>query len=338
MRDIIHGDSLNVLKKYDDDTIDCMLTDPPYGYSFMNKNWDKAIISIDIWKECLRVMKPGAFGFVMSAPRQDVLSKMIVNLGDAGFKIDFTSIYWTYFTGFPKAGNISKLIDKKLGAKSPQAKKLDGSYTGFQPKPAVEVIIVVMKPLCEKSYTEQAMNNGKGITWLDDCKIPTNDKKGRFPANIICSDNSLDSSNYDSNSNDNSKYFDVDMWESQFIITSKPSTAEKEKGLINSELSHTVNDGRKKATDNPYQRGKTVRYNVHPTVKPVSLFKYLITLGSREGDTILDPFVGSGTTGIACEELFRDYIGIEKNLEYYDICKNRLHNYQQQNKMEEYID
>src|SRR3990167_6328828 len=147
----------------------------------------------------------------MSSRRQDVLSRMIINLQDAGFRTDFTSIYWAYASGFPKATNRSKIIDKRLGCErevienrkvtenmskmsknspnkdgypkrprpkdnywtgeildtkaiSEQAKEFDGSYSGFQPKPAIEIIIVCMKPLIEKTFVEQALNNGKGIT------------------------------------------------------------------------------------------------------------------------------------------------------------------------------
>jgi site-specific DNA-methyltransferase (adenine-specific) len=135
---------------------------------------------------------------------------MVERLIQGGFRLDFTPIYWTYASGFPKAGNIGKLVDKRLGAKrevlgtrkseggrsggnnefgttlanipkeiditapaTPQAKALDGSYTGFQPKPAVEVIIVAMKPLSEKTYVDQAMTNGHGVSWLDDARIGT---------------------------------------------------------------------------------------------------------------------------------------------------------------------
>src|SRR6266852_476165 len=196
------GDALTVLKSIEDNCIDCLVTDPPYGYSFMGKDWDKAVPSVDIWKECLRVLKPGAFAFIMSAPRQDVLSQMIIRLSEAGFRTDFTSLYWAYASGYPKAANIAKMVDKKLGtykegavlpssrivrqennfatfsrktAANPQsdhAKELDGSYGGFQPKPAVEVILVAMKPLSEKTFVDQTLKNGKGVTWLDDCRIP----------------------------------------------------------------------------------------------------------------------------------------------------------------------
>lgn len=452
---LINGDCEQELKKLEDNSVDLICTDPPYGYSFMNKDWDKAVVSVDVWKECLRVLKAGSFAFVMSAPRQDVLSHMIVNLSDAGFKTDFTSIYWAYATGFPKAMNISKAVDKKLCVEpvktteksgeeydfseeqftkqgsmmqthstssriqcyntipnSEQAKKLDGSYAGFQPKPAVEVILVCMKPLSEKNYVEQAMKNEKGVTWLDDCRIPyennidlekrkrgqlktdplgrnkiygkmksvnTDDyinNDGRFPANLIVSDNSLDTGKKTKSqrnlmkpdkggtgnslqfgdqteefrgfddSGDFSRYFSLDSWEAQFIITPKPSKSEKNKGLdsflensdeyggkfpCSKKLEpHKVNDGRNTPIDNPFQRGETIRQNVHPTVKPISLMKYLITMGSRPKDTVLDPFMGSGTTAISSILLNREWIGIEQNPEYCEIIKARVSYYQKQ--------
>lgn len=450
-RTLLNGDCLEKLKELYDESIDLLCTDPPYGYGFMNKDWDKAVVKTEVWKECLRVLKPGSFAFVMSAPRQDVMSHMIVNLDKAGFKTDFTPMFWAYASGFPKAMNISKMVDKKLGFEptkiseksysspdfseeqftkqgsmmqtsetseriqcyntkptSPEAKKLDGSYAGFQPKPAVEVILVCMKPLSEKNYTDQAMKNGKGITWLDDCRIPTNEvfsvrndfsqrvttitnnqtpdfysnEKGRFPANLIVSDNSLDMGKKTKSqhtksiggfgvacntfgldddkhtvdykrgfddSGDFSRYFSLDQWEAQFVITPKPSKSEKNKGLdkylINQDkyggkflttgkLSPSkVNDGRKTEIDNPFQRGETVRQNIHPTVKPISLFRYLVTLGSRTGDFILDPFMGSGTTAIACETLARNWIGIELNPQYYEIIKARISDYEKQEKL-----
>jgi site-specific DNA-methyltransferase (adenine-specific) len=211
------GDCIELMQECPDNHFDLVSTDPPYGYSFMGKDWDKAVPTVDIWQECLRILKPGAFAFIMSAPRQDVLAHNLVNLSDAGFETGFTSIYWAFASGFPKAGNIGKLVDKRLGAErdivgvqrltgnagtptklkggtysaglcinrtgvkiditaatSPQAKALDGSYAGFQPKPAVEVIMVVMKPLSEKTYVDQALANGKGITWLDRAKVILN--------------------------------------------------------------------------------------------------------------------------------------------------------------------
>ena len=197
--ELIKGDSLQELKKYDDNSIDLLCTDPPYGYSFMGRDWDKTLPPKEIFEECFRVLKPGSMAFVMSAPRSDVQYRMAEMLEKVGFRIDYTPIYWTYASGFPKAMNIGKMIDKRKGverevigknpnhresealyelgfqggkgdgnivggAVSDEAKKLDGSYGGFQPKPAVEVVIVAMKPLDKKGYLEQALDNGKGIT------------------------------------------------------------------------------------------------------------------------------------------------------------------------------
>lgn len=358
---IIRGNAIHI--PLADNMMDCLVTDPPYGYAFMNKDWDKAIIGVETWKECLRVLKPGAFAFIMSSPRQDVLSRMIVNLQDAGFRTDFTSIYWTYASGFPKAKNLK-----------------DGSYTGFQPKPAVEVILVVMKPLSKKSFTDQALANGKGITWLDDCRIPFDEppkrfghttknpnpmgwnkplddrtyeinQKGRFPANLLASDDVLndgkitksdggrwaytfgyrhycENAGYDhitenaangsrpinrpKDSGSYSRYFDIDKWYDTnfpFLIIPKASKSEKNRGLDKWIYPQTE-------TQKPV-------VNNHPTVKPLKLMSYLIMLGSRENDIILDPFYGSGTTGIAAQLLQRQCIGIELNQQYVEIAKAR---------------
>jgi site-specific DNA-methyltransferase (adenine-specific) len=469
---LINGDSLNELAKLDDNSVDLVVTDPPYGYSFMGKEWDKALPDKRIWKECLRVLKAGGFAYVMSAPRQDVLARMMVDLENVGFKMDFTSMYWAYATGFPKAMNMSKAIDKKLGVKSEvvgvvkhadnleeaiknkvgfladqanqnnkrmmgygdqeltkatskEAKKLDGSYAGFQPKPAVEVIIVCMKPLEEKGYTDQALANGKGVSWFDDCRIPTGDSdkydleqravskaygiqeddsfldkihdadakhgvqdKGRYPANLLVSDNAVDTGKITKSphndgvrqfsdtvfnlglttgikheigdSGDFSRYFDIDKWwESQFIITPKASKSEKNKGLDDFEdkkgkgqwnIEDNGNATAGMGNHNPlclkcncYKIGKLKSKpscicdnpewrtpknlstkNNHPTVKPLKLMSYLITLGSREGDTVLDPFMGSGTTPLASKQMGRKYIGIERDEDYFKICCARV--------------
>jgi hypothetical protein len=137
----------------------------------MGKEWDKVLPNPEIFEECLRVLKPGGMAFVMSAPRSDVHSRMCILLEDAGFNISFTPIAWSYATGFPKAMNISKAVAKR--GDIDEAKKLEGSYAGYQPKPAVEVVIVAMKPLDKKKgYVDQALDNGKGVTWLDSCRIP----------------------------------------------------------------------------------------------------------------------------------------------------------------------
>ena len=451
---LLNGAAEEELRKIPSESVDCMITDPPYGISFMNKNWDKAVPDINIWRECLRVMKPGAFAFVMCSPRSDVQAEMIIKLKEAAFEVGFSPIYWTFSQGFPKAMNISKAVDKKLGIEpdvigvakgmakqnpefngtaqgrkenylkpeyektiptSEEARKLAGSYSGFQPKPSVEVIIVAMKPLSEKTYVDQALKNGKGITWLDDGRIPyqsdddfedrkrgvlkspphgrngiygvdKNDgiidtdqylnKSGRFPANLLVQDDVLDngvitksgtllkkhtitkgqtgsftpddwtekeqhpSKDYPSDEGSLSRYFSLDAWYAKnieelpdyaqrifpFLYVPKASNSERSEGL-NIFEEQTVNDGRKKDIDNPFQRGKTPRRNIHPTVKPLKLMAYLIAIGSRPGDTILDPFMGSGTTGVAAKILHRDFIGFEIEGKYFEIARERIDNH-----------
>ena len=128
MDKILHGDSLELLKDMKDNTIDSIVTDPPYGYDFMGKDWDKAVPSVEMWEECLRVLKPGGFAFIMSAPRADVQGEMIKRLEKAGFRVDFTPVYWTYATGFPKATNIAKMVDKRLGVKGKVVGKKECNY------------------------------------------------------------------------------------------------------------------------------------------------------------------------------------------------------------------
>lgn len=444
---ILEGDSIDILKTLQDDSVDFVCTDPPYGYSFMGKDWDRAVPNVEIWQECLRVLKPGAFMCVMSAPRSDVQNAMISRLMEAGFRLDFTPIYWTYSSGFPKAGDVAKLIDKRLGVESEiigyskagksamgqnsgwndhnntttpaitkptsdLAKQFEGAKTGFQPKPAVEVIIVAMKPLSEKTYVDQALKNGKGITWLDDCRVPTNESietgrngrgdkatfqaselndkpqeyqsQGRFPANLLVSDDVLndgvvsksagghknrakkmiyggnsynesvtsgDETYYTGDSGSYSRYFDLDKWASTlpFLIVPKASKSEKNKGLEHLEDKQGTNPANQRCTicsyvrvqnqpgrnsctcpEPNFERSFATTKNHHPTVKPLKLMSYLITLFSREGDTVLDPFVGSGTTILAAKNLKRKGIGIEREPEYAEIARARLDSLKQE--------
>ena len=113
---IVCGDCKDILPQILSDSIDCLITDPPYGLSFMGKDWDRAVPGVEVWRECLRVLKPGAFAFVMCIPRLDCLSRMAMRISDAGFNIAFTPIFHAYATGFPKAENISKAVDRRLKA------------------------------------------------------------------------------------------------------------------------------------------------------------------------------------------------------------------------------
>ena len=339
--ELINSDCHDVLDSLPNNSIDLLVTDPPYGFSFMGKDWDRAIPSVEIWEECLRVLKPGAFAFIMSAPRQDLLCRMILSLEEAGFDTERTPIYWTFASGFPKAHNVGKMH-----------KHLKGAYAGYQPKPAVEVILVAMKPAKHGTYEAQALDNGKGVTYLDDCRIPYADKAdaeqvnanftgdeynvgltwggtkrlgnnfnqaGRFPGNLLVSDKVLAN---------HSRFYSLDSWaESRlpFLIVPKASKRERLAGLevMQSQAIESQEQGRR-AVEKPSDVHPKSEKNPHPTVKPIKLFSYLITMGSREGDIVLDPFCGTGTTCIVAKMLNRRYIGVELKQEYYEVAKLRL--------------
>ena len=460
---VYNGDCFSLLHQVEDESIDLIATDPPYGIEFMGKDWDKALPPVEVWAECLRVLKPGAFAFVLCTPRQDSLSRMIIRMEDAGFMMGFTSIYWAYASGFPKAADVSSLIDKRLGEerevvktikkthfsthntnegwkrdshynedgewkkemnitkpKSDLAKKFENAKCGFQLKPAVEIVIVGMKPLEEKTYVDQALSNQKGITWLDEGRIPfqseedktenerdcirvsnkfyaggqiqegfKSSSKGRFPANLIVEDDCLDDgflskSNIrlptPDNPNDNrgtwqmaqrkeavergvndegtfSRYFSLDSWWSSridklppearktfpFLIVPKPSKAEKNEGLDGfEERPAPVGNVEGRDLTNPKNKlgesgmQDTKSKNIHPTTKPLKLMSWLITLGSREKDTVLDMFMGSGTTGVAAHLLGREFIGIEIESEYFKIAEARIKEVRKQRRLEDW--
>lgn len=171
---IKHGCALDVMKTLGDNSVDSIVTDPPYGLSFMGKKWDYDVPSVELWREALRVLKPG--GHVLSFGGTRTYHRMVVNIEDAGFEIR-DQVMWLYGSGFPKSQDVSKQIDKQAGAvrevvgvagksgsirnamagdfkggeymetdpATPEAKEWEGWGTAL--KPAWEVICMAVKPL-----------------------------------------------------------------------------------------------------------------------------------------------------------------------------------------------
>lgn len=319
---LFNGDSAEVLKTLKDESIDMLACDPPYALNFMNLDFDKVLPPKEIWQECYRVLKPGSFIAVMSSPRSDLLYRMIKDLEDSGFDMSFSPLYFTYHTGFPKASDTSKMIDKRAGAErevlgkakgagttgnsyvsnntdyiggdtgvfksevditepaTDLAKKYEGSKLGFQPKPAVEHIIIGMKPHGQKSYIDNVLNFEA---------LPDNIKM-TYP----------------------------------FLQVPKPAKKEKDFGMTGEEKKKPQRDEGQENFDVPFKNRPNTAKNIHATVKPIKLMSYIITLFTREGDWVIDPFLGSGTTGLASKLLNRNFIGVEREEEYFDICNERL--------------
>jgi len=212
------GNSLEILKQLPNNSVDSIVTDPPYGLSFMGKKWDYDVPSVEIWQECLRVLKPGGHLLAFAGTRTQ--HRMAIRIEDAGFEIR-DMIAWIYGSGFPKSLNIGKAVDKLLGNErtvqnytcqdirgnsfeSQRAKerpRLEQEITigsslfegwGTALKPALEPITVARKPISENNIAENCLKYGTGGINIDGCRVESElpDSKGklpsgRFPANLI---------------------------------------------------------------------------------------------------------------------------------------------------------
>ena len=208
---LILGDSVDKLKELEDNSVDSIVTDPPYGLSFMGKKWDYDVPSQEIFEECLRVLKPG--GHLLSFAGSRTYHRMAVRVEDAGFEIR-DQIMWIYGSGFPKSMNISKQIDKNAGAErevigtkglnsyktkeqgqdygnlrydfdkvnqltaaaTDDAKQWEGWGTAL--KPAHEPIVMARKPLSEKTVVDNVLEWGTGGINIDESRIGTTDNLG----------------------------------------------------------------------------------------------------------------------------------------------------------------
>ena len=199
------GDNLPILREMADNSVDAIVTDPPYGLSFMNKRWDYDVPSVELWAECLRVLKPGGHLLAFAGTRTQ--HRMAVRIEDAGFEIR-DMIAWVYGSGFPKSTDIGKAIDKAAGAvrevvgKSARPSGLHrGKIADYSPsnaddfepaitapatdaakqwdgwgsalKPALEPITVARKPLAERTIAANVLEWGTGGVNVDGCKVGT---------------------------------------------------------------------------------------------------------------------------------------------------------------------
>ena len=354
MLKLIQGDCLKKLKDLEDCSVDSVVTDPPYGISFLGNKWDYDVPSVEVWKECLRVLKPGGHLLAFSGTRTQ--HRMAVRIEDAGFEIR-DMIAWVYGSGFPKSHNISKAIDKKMGAEPEIAKEGkdifgseitktktsgisgsfgDGEWKSEKPisleiteatspeakiwkgwgtaiKPALEPITMAKKKIKEKNTADNVLKYGTGGLNIDGSRVGE-----RFPANLI--------------HDGGDQVLQVLPGESaRFFYCPKTSKKERDQGLEGFEKKQYSHDGRIKSIENPYQRNKSKSKNNHPTVKPIALMEYLVKLVTPPGGIVLDPYMGSGTTGVACRRNGFGFVGIELDRQYYDICQARIE-YENKNK------
>jgi site-specific DNA-methyltransferase (adenine-specific) len=319
--EILHGDCREVLDLcVADNSIDAVVTDPPYGLGFMGKDWDHGVPGAHFWAEALRVAKPGAHLLAFGGTR--TYHRLACAIEDAGWGIR-DCLMWIYGSGFPKSKN------------------LEGGR-GTALKPAWEPIILARKAL-EGTVEQNAAKYGTGVLNIYGCRT----NAGRWPANLV-HDGSDEVVRVFPQSNGqqgdlvgHSKarksqgiYGDMPAARdalrrgdtgsaARFFYCAKTSKKDRDEGC---EMLPpvTTTDGRKVDIENPYLRTKTTRRNSHPTVKPTELMRYLCRLVTRPSGVILDPFMGSGSTGKAAAlEGFR-FIGIELEAEYVAIARARI--------------
>ena len=384
MSELLLGDCLEVMKTLPDCSVDAVVTDPPYGLSFMGKRWDYDVPSVEIWAECLRVLKPGGQLLAFAGTRTQ--HRMAVRIEDAGFEIR-DMIAWVYGSGFPKSLDVSKAIDKAAGAErevvgsytvggtaakgkhkgraaaasdegaaigctkdlaitapaTPEAQQWQGWGTAL--KPALEPITVARKPF-PGTVAANVLEHGTGAINVDGCRVeaplgrpliqPNHcpgfgdvgksggsknagaTTEGRWPANLIhdgsdevvglfpaearssCGggkdqkppDGNVYSGGWGQHDGSASQYFDSGS-AARFFYTAKATRAERQ--------------------------GVT-----HPTVKPLDLMAYLCRLVTPPGGTVLDPFMGSGTTIKAALSEGFNAIGIERDPAYFEMAQHRM--------------
>jgi len=286
--DLRLGNCLHVLKEMDDNSVDSIVCDPPYGLLFMQSKWDYDVPSVEIWRECLRVLKHGGHLLAFSGTR--TYHRVVVNIEDAGFEIR-DQIQWIYGEGFPKSLNV-------------------GGGWGTQLKPANEPICLARKPLIGK-VVDNMDEYGTGAMNIDGCRI---EEESRWPANVIFDEKAAGG-----------------LEQSRYFYCIKANQNERNAGCDNLPLKLNENstygmqtdEGLRNNNRNPENRTREQRNN-HPTVKPIDLMRYLCRLITPPEGIVLDPFMGSGTTGIAaCLEGFK-FVGIELNEDYLEIARHRI--------------
>ena len=164
------GDSLAWLKTLPDNSVDSVVCDPPYGLKFMGSKWDADVPGVDVWAECLRVLKPGGHLLAFAGTRTQ--HRMATRIEDAGFEIR-DMIAWVFSSGFPKSHNVGKKIDQTVGAED-SSEKFRGFGTAL--KPALEPITLARKPFTG-TVAQNVMTHGTGAINIDGCRVGTGEDR-----------------------------------------------------------------------------------------------------------------------------------------------------------------
>jgi len=374
----------------DSESVHAVVTDPPYGLAFMGRSWDDfdpkeyQQFCEDWARECKRVLKPGGHLLAFSGNRTH--HRAFAGVEDAGFEIRDT-LTWHYGSGFPKATDVGKTIDKRADAErevthttqqndirgdsynnsdetmeyehtapaTPEAEKWDGWKTGL--KPAGEYIVMARKPF-DGATVDCVLEHGTGALNIEGCRVEHSQdvepneresisddgvygesrvsgtgapgENGRYPSNVVFDETEAER-------------LDREVGELGSSKGEKPPS-------FSGEQDHDTNEGWTRPAHEDYESGVAgyedtggpSRYfytskaskaertldgaidNAHPTVKPADLMEWLVTLVTAEGQTVLDPFAGSGTTLRAAKDKGRRFVGVERQAKWADVARVRV--------------
>ena len=164
---VIQGNNIDVLKQYEDNTIDSIVTDPPYGIEFLGKDWDSNTGAVETWRECLRVLKPGGYLLAFSAAR--TYHHLATNIESVGFDIR-DQLMWLYSSGFPKAQDVGKAIQRRQGVEQTKPSKGMNGYAEVKDKKGKEKWMNPGNISAEdrygtRSYTHQIRSTSSGLSF-----------------------------------------------------------------------------------------------------------------------------------------------------------------------------
>lgn len=401
---LLLGDCAEQMRDLAPNSIDAIVTDPPYGLAFMGEKWDNfggkscgndsakvrrqkaqeyaaknsgapryanghgGAPTLDVMRsfqfrhapifaEALRIAKPGAHLLAFGGTR--TYHRLVCAIEDAGWEIR-DCIMWVYGSGFPKSMDVAKAIDKmhenegkKVSVRAASAAAQPWQGWGTCLKPAVEPIVVARKPL-DGTVAANVLKYGTGAINIDACRVPVSDEEeppsthgdkgatykpgaiysghwkhqeptqsasqllGRFPANLI-----------HDGSDEVLALFPDSKGQCGSVKGTEPS--EITNGIYGKYNARLVAEPRNDfgsaarffycAKASRAERGT---FNDHVTVKPLALMRYLVRLVTRKGGTVLDPFMGSGTTGVAAIEEGMNFVGIERDQHYMEIATRRI--------------
>jgi len=304
------GDNQQILDLYPNDHFDAIITDPPYGIEFLGKDWDQNTGAINTWRQCLRVLKPGGHLLAFSAAR--TYHHLASNIESVGFEIR-DQLMWLYASGFPKAQDVGKAIQRRQGVEEYEGFVDTTKNAGFGQTDHARVRAGV-------EWSTKETQVGKAKCTSPEAQQWSGWKTALKPAHepIVMARKPFRGSTIDNVLSHGVGALNIDATrvEEKFPSNVLGEVTGYQKFFYSPKIS-------RRERHCGFEQDQVVGNN-HPTVKPVALMRYLIRLVTPPNSTVLDPFTGSGSTGLAACELGHTFVGCELDPHYVTIAKRRI--------------